>query len=149
MKDPRKILRQKEYAALNGNINVSGIVPVYSMINPNKDEVKFLLIKEATFNDALDEGSDKDGFGSFVTTTFEAIQKFEGDLVDTEVVDQIANDVLEIIVPIDTSSYLDLSPDFQICDTVLDSSPGAFEADDSGRPVYVNRFVIRYLIQEL
>ena len=95
MRDTQKILRSVIYNALNGAVNVSGVIPVYDEKRPatSTSSVYILLSTQQE-----QDNSTSDAFITLSTIDIEVCQDTESE-VSKDVIDDVGNEVLTVLFP--------------------------------------------------
>lgn len=142
MKDTKRILRQAIFNALDGQITLNGeTVPVYDEKNEN-ESVYILLSNQQEFDDSPD--------GSFITRStidYEVVQQ-TGYSVSKDDIDDINEQILEIIIPTQSTTGLTIPTGFQFHSVRRESSRSiAFEISPT-ESIVRNITTISTIIQE-
>ena len=143
MKDPELILRTKLFERIN-NINVAGIgaIPAFDVV-PKNQNYPYIYFGEYNF---IEEG-DKSAYGSRCTQLIEVVTGFKGDKSGSKQSDQITNAVVTAIRT-RTSNKLDLSPDFNLIITVIESINKLKEITES-QTIIRKLIRVRFIVEQL
>jgi len=121
MKDVGQLIRTKVYDRLFGVLEYNGdTIPVYDSAGvPANAAQPYVLL--STFNSTeLSEGS-KQSYGQELSLLIEVCMKFDNSYGGKLICDNISNQITELIRT-RQDGYLDLSPDWYIIRTLLEST---------------------------
>jgi hypothetical protein len=138
MKDVGELIRQKLYERLSGAIVIDlQEVRVYDSASVLANAVEpYILL--STFNSTeLGEGS-KQAYGQEVSVLIEVGTRFDNSFGGKLLSDRISNEVMEL-VRTRQAGYLDLSPDWYVIRTLMESTNTLEQLIDTG--VLVRRLI--------
>lgn len=123
MRDTQKILRAAVYNALNGTVNVGGVIPVYDEKRPSTSTASVYILlstQQETSNDT------QDAFITISSIDIEICQD-TGSEVSKDTIDDISNEVLVILMPTRENSGLVSPSNMQILNLDRRTITRAFE----------------------
>lgn len=147
MKDIGLSLRTAYYNRLQGAVTYGGeVVNVYDSSSVPSVANKPYILLSTYISTELGEGS-KQSYAQEVTLLIDVVTKFPNSMGGKKIADTISNSVIELIRT-RQAGYIDLSPNFQIITTLLDSNNTLEELVSDG--VVVRRLIrFRHKIFEL
>ena len=147
MKDIGLSLRTAYYNRLNGNIIVNSVnIPVYDSSSvPLTISKPYVLLSTYTSTE-IGEGS-KQSYAQEVTLLIDVVTIAENSSGGKKKADEISNAIIQLIRT-RQAGYIDLSPNFQIITTLLDSNQTLEELVSDG--IVIRRLIrFRHKIFEL
>jgi hypothetical protein len=138
MKDVGQLIRTKVYDRLFGVLEYNGdTIPVYDSAGVPANAIQpYVLL--STFNATeLLEGS-KQSYGQEISLLIEVCMKFDNSFGGKIICDNISNQITELIRT-RQEGYLDLSPDWYIIRTLLESTNSLEQPISTG--VLTRRFI--------
>jgi hypothetical protein len=147
MKDCFNILQTKYYEALNGSLSYNGSnIPVYDSSSIPANALQPYVILSDVFATELGEGS-KSSYGQEVIFECRVVIKYLNAYGGKKEASNIANQIIEIIRTRQVG-YLDLSPDFYMIKSELESTNTLEELVSDG--VLISRIIrFNHTIQEV
>lgn len=147
MKDCIETLQQKYYEALNGLLVSNGDnVPVYDSSSVPADAVQPYVLLDGVFSTEIGEGS-KSSYGQEVIFECRVVTKFANAFGGKKQASIIADQIIQKIRT-RQDGYLDLSPDFYMIKSELESTNTLEELVDDG--ILVSRIIrFNHTIQEV
>ncbi len=147
MKDCIEILQQKYFEALDGNLLLNGVnVPVYDSSAVLADAVQPYVLLSEVFATEIGEGS-KSSYGQEVIFEVRVVTKFDNSFGGKKFASIIADQVIQRIRT-RQDGYLDLSPDFYMIKSELESTNTLEELIPDG--VLISRIIrFNHTIQEV
>lgn len=147
MKDCFAILQEKYFEALNGVLMSNGkVVPVYDSSSIPADAVQPYVALSAIYGSENGEGS-KTSYGQEVFFECRVYTKFLNAFGGKKQASIIADQIIQII-RVRQGDYLDLSPDFYMVKSSLDSTNTMEEIVPDG--VIISRIIrFNHIIQEV
>jgi hypothetical protein len=138
MKDVGELIRKKLYERLSGAIVIDlQEVPVYDSASVLATAIEPYILLSTFFSTELFEGS-KQAYGQEVSVLIEVGTRFDNSFGGKLLSDRISNEVIEL-VRTRQDGYLDLSPDWYVIRTLLESTNTLEQLVDTG--VLVRRLI--------
>lgn len=108
-------IRKGYFQRLNGTVlSNSQPVKIYDGMAPNDAIYPYIILSTQTASDT----SVKRCQGQEATMLLDVVTGYTGD-VERETIDNIANQIFQLINPVDASGYIDAGPDLQVISTRL------------------------------
>ncbi len=138
MKDVGELIRQKLYERLNGAIVIDlQEVRVYDSASVLAEAYEPYILLSTFVSTELGEGS-KQSYGQEVSVLIEVGTRFDNSFGGKLLSDRISNEVMEL-VRTRQDGYLDLSPDWYVIRTLMESTNTLEQLVDTG--VLVRRLI--------
>jgi hypothetical protein len=138
MKDVGELIRQKLYERLNGAIVIDlQEVRVYDSASVLAEAYEPYILLSTFVSTELGEGS-KQAYGQEVSVLIEVGTRFDNSFGGKLLSDRISNEVMEL-VRTRQDGYLDLSPDWYVIRTLMESTNTLEQLVDTG--VLVRRLI--------
>ena len=138
MKDVGELIRQKLYERLNGAIVIDlQEVRVYDSASVLAEAYEPYILLSTFVSTELGEGS-KESYGQEVSVLIEVGTRFDNSFGGKLLSDRISNEVMEL-VRTRQDGYLDLSPDWYVIRTLMESTNTLEQLIDTG--VLVRRLI--------
>ena len=138
MKDVGELIRQKLYERLNGAIVIDlQEVRVYDSASVLAEAYEPYILLSTFVSTELGEGS-KSSYGQEVSVLIEVGTRFDNSFGGKLLSDRISNEVMEL-VRTRQDGYLDLSPDWYVIRTLMESTNTLEQLIDTG--VLVRRLI--------
>ena len=138
MKDVGELIRQKLYERLNGAIVIDlQEVRVYDSASVLAEAYEPYILLSTFVSTELGEGS-KQSYGQEVSVLIEVGTRFDNSFGGKLLSDRISNEVMEL-VRTRQDGYLDLSPDWYVIRTLMESTNTLEQLIDTG--VLVRRLI--------
>lgn len=138
MKDVGELIRQKLYERLNGAIVIDlQEVRVYDSASVLAEAYEPYILLSTFVSTELGEGS-KSSYGQEVSVLIEVGTRFDNSFGGKLLSDRISNEVMEL-VRTRQDGYLDLSPDWYVIRTLMESTNTLEQLVDTG--VLVRRLI--------
>jgi hypothetical protein len=138
MKDVGELIRQKLYERLNGAIVIDlQEVRVYDSASVLAEAYEPYILLSTFVSTELGEGS-KQSYGQEVSVLIEVGTRFDNSYGGKLLSDRISNEVMEL-VRTRQDGYLDLSPDWYVIRTLMESTNTLEQLVDTG--VLVRRLI--------
>lgn len=121
MKDVGQLIRTKVYDRLFGVLEYNGeTIPVYDSAGVPANAVQPYVLLSTFTSTELGEGS-KQAYGQELSLLIEVCMKFDNSFGGKLICDNISNQITELIRT-RQAGYLDLSPDWYIIRTLMEST---------------------------
>ena len=138
MKDVGELIRQKLYERLSGAIVIDlQEVPVFDSASVLATAIEPYILLSTFVSTELSEGS-KEAYGQEVSVLIEIGTRFDNSFGGKLLSDRISNEVMEL-VRTRQDGYLDLSPDWYVIRTLMESTNTLEQLIDTG--VLVRRLI--------
>jgi hypothetical protein len=138
MKDVGELIRQKLYERLSGAIVIDlQEVPVFDSASVLAAATEPYILLSTFVSTELGEGS-KESYGQEVSVLIEVGTRFDNSFGGKLLSDRISNEVMEL-VRTRQAGYLDLSPDWYVIRTLMESTNTLEQLIDTG--VLVRRLI--------
>ena len=138
MKDVGELIRQKLYERLSGAIVIDlQEVPVFDSASVLAAATEPYILLSTFVSTELSEGS-KEAYGQEVSVLIEIGTRFDNSFGGKLLSDRISNEVMEL-VRTRQDGYLDLSPDWYVIRTLMESTNTLEQLIDTG--VLVRRLI--------
>jgi len=138
MKDVGELIRKKLYERLSGAIVIDlQEVPVYDSASVLAAATEPYILLSTFVSTELGEGS-KESYGQEVSVLIEVGTRFDNSFGGKLLSDRISNEVMEL-VRTRQAGYLDLSPDWYVIRTLMESTNTLEQLVDTG--VLVRRLI--------
>ena len=138
MKDVGELIRRKLYERLNGAIVIDlQEVRVYDSASVLAEAIEPYILLSTFVSTELGEGS-KSSYGQEVSVLIEIGTRFDNSFGGKLLSDRISNEVMEL-VRTRQDGYLDLSPDWYVIRTLMESTNTLEQLIDTG--VLVRRLI--------
>jgi hypothetical protein len=138
MKDVGELIRQKLYERLSGAIVIDlQEVPVFDSASVLAAATEPYILLSTFVSTELSEGS-KEAYGQEVSVLIEVGTRFDNSFGGKLLSDRISNEVMEL-VRTRQAGYLDLSPDWYVIRTLMESTNTLEQLVDTG--VLVRRLI--------
>ena len=138
MKDVGELIRQKLYERLSGAIVIDlQEVPVFDSASVLAAATEPYILLSTFVSTELGEGS-KSSYGQEVSVLIEVGTRFDNSFGGKLLSDRISNEVMEL-VRTRQAGYLDLSPDWYVIRTLMESTNTLEQLVDTG--VLVRRLI--------
>jgi hypothetical protein len=138
MKDVGELIRQKLYERLSGAIVIDlQEVPVFDSASVLATAIEPYILLSTFVSTELGEGS-KESYGQEVSVLIEVGTRFDNSFGGKLLSDRISNEVMEL-VRTRQDGYLDLSPDWYVIRTLMESTNTLEQLVDTG--VLVRRLI--------
>jgi hypothetical protein len=138
MKDVGELIRKKLYERLNGAIVIDlQEVPVYDSASVLATAIEPYILLSTFVSTEVLEGS-KQSYGQEVSVLIEVGTRFDNSFGGKLLSDRISNEVMEL-VRTRQDGYLDLSPDWYVIRTLMESTNSLEQLIDTG--ILVRRLI--------
>jgi hypothetical protein len=138
MKDVGELIRQKLYERLSGAIVIDlQEVPVFDSASVLAAATEPYILLSTFVSTELSEGT-KEAYGQEVSVLIEVGTRFDNSFGGKLLSDRISNEVMEL-VRTRQAGYLDLSPDWYVIRTLMESTNTLEQLIDTG--VLVRRLI--------
>lgn len=135
MKEPIRIFRKAIFAALNGAVEYDGsVIPVIDTWGAEDISDHFILIGDGSTSNA----SNKHAFSNDCTCTLQVVTRMKGSGFKA-IADDIAESILQIIMPNPQSNILDTNNEMQVLNLKLEGSN--YQTENNGIDFIVTKIL--------